>query len=73
MLTEMVDVMREQPGALWAQVSRALDDDQGYAVLSEWRTTGDLEAWRKDGGRRFSDRVSTLVIGDVGHRTFTTD
>ncbi len=43
----MVASMRSADGALWAEVTEVED---GFLVLSEWRSEADLEGWQGSAG-----------------------
>lgn len=71
LLAGMIAAMREQPGLLWADGARALDDDPSYIVLSEWRTAGDVDAWEEsETARALTDRFDVFLRGDVTRRRF---
>lgn len=71
-VSELVAVMREQPGLLWADAARATDDDPSFVVLAEWRTAADADAW--EGGPEataIGERLDPHLRGEVTRRRFT--
>jgi quinol monooxygenase YgiN len=69
LLTELLVRMRRQPGLLWADGGRAGGD--GYVLLSEWRTPGDLDAWRNSpAAASWEESTDPLLAGDATHRRF---
>jgi heme-degrading monooxygenase HmoA len=69
-----LDAMRAAPGLLWADATKAFDDDPSYVVLSEWRTDADLDAWESSGAATtFGDGVDVHLRDDPTSRRFTSD
>lgn len=72
-LTELLDAIRRQPGVLWADAARALDDDPSYILLSEWRTEPDLRAWEEGAeASELREHIESLERSDVTRRLFQT-
>jgi quinol monooxygenase YgiN len=71
---ELLERIRAAGGALWADAARAFDDEPSYVLLSEWRTTADLDAWdtSEDAGV-FRDRSDPHLRGEVTRRRFETE
>lgn len=71
LLSPMLEAMRAAPGALWADAARAADDDPSWIVLSEWRTSADLDAWEAGvQATEFAQASDALLRGDVTRRRF---
>lgn len=63
--------MRSAGGVLWADAAKAFDDEPSYIVVSEWRSTADLDAWdESDAAGAFRADVDVLLRGEVLHRRF---
>lgn len=72
LVAELVGVMREQPGLLWADGARAFDDDPSFVVWAEWRTVADADAWeRAPAARSLHERLDPHLRGEVTRRRFT--
>jgi quinol monooxygenase YgiN len=64
--------VRAAPGVLWADASKAFDDEPSYLVLSEWRTEADLEAWEAGTeALAFLEQVDVHLRGEPTRRRFT--
>jgi quinol monooxygenase YgiN len=73
LLSELLAAMRSQSGLLWADGGRTEDDD-GYVLLSEWRTQGDLDAWQDTPAMRaWEESTDPLLAGDATRRRFSPD
>jgi quinol monooxygenase YgiN len=71
LLAEFLTVMRTQPGLLWADGGRTEDDD-GYVLLSEWRTPGDLDAWQvTPATETWEESTDPLLVTDAMRRRFS--
>ena len=69
LLAELLVRMRRQPGLLWADGGRAGAD--GYVLLSEWRTPGDLDAWQASPAVvAWEESTDPLLAGDASRRRF---
>lgn len=69
LLTELLVRMRRQPGLLWADGGRAGGD--GYLLLSEWRTSGDLDSWQTSPAVvAWEESTDPLLAGDTSQRRF---
>ena len=69
LLSELLVRMRRQPGLLWADGGRGGGD--GYVVLSEWRTAGDLDAWQTSPAVVvWEESTDPLLAGDPSRRRF---
>lgn len=70
-LSALLDKMRAAPGCLWADGTRAMDDEPSFVVASEWRTEADAEAWLAFGpAAKFETDVDAHLRGDVTRRRF---
>ena len=64
--------MRAAGGALWADATRAFDDEPSYIVLSEWATPADLDAWEAGAGATaFDERIDVHLRSDPTRRRFS--
>jgi quinol monooxygenase YgiN len=69
LLAELLIRMRRQPGLLWADGGRSSGD--GFIVLSEWRTPGDLDAWLTSPAVVWwEESTDPLLAGDPSRRRF---
>jgi heme-degrading monooxygenase HmoA len=69
LLAQVLDAIRMQPGLLWADGGRASDD--GYMLLSEWRTAGDADAWQASAAAAaWEESTDPLLAGDPSRRRF---
>jgi quinol monooxygenase YgiN len=69
LLAEILATMREQPGLLWADAGRGVDD--GFLMISEWRTADDCRSWRgTDAAARWDAATDPLLAGDASRRLF---
>ena len=69
LLGELLVRMRREPGLLWADGGGGNGD--GYVVLSEWRTPGDLDAWQSSPAAvSWEEATDPLLAGDVSRRRF---
>lgn len=72
LLNGILAAMRSAGGALWADATRAFDDDPSYILLSEWTTPADLDAWEAGtGAAAFEERIDVHLRGDPTRRRFT--
>ncbi|HVE93032.1 MAG TPA: antibiotic biosynthesis monooxygenase family protein [Actinomycetota bacterium] len=72
LLGEMVAEMRSAAGCLWTDASAAMDDVPSYLVLSEWRSSSDLEAWLGGAGcRELGLRREPWLRDSVSGRRFS--
>ena len=63
--------MRSAPGALWAEGLRALDGAGVYAVVAEWRTDADADAWASsDAAGAFAAQADVLLGAEITRRRF---
>lgn len=70
LLADLVADMRREAGFLWAEGGRT-DDDESYVLLSEWRTTGDLDAWLATSAvAAWEASTDPLLTGDPTRRRF---
>jgi heme-degrading monooxygenase HmoA len=47
-LRAMAELAGEQPGYLWSEVGRSMDEPSVYVVLSEWYGIDHVRAWEHD-------------------------
>jgi heme-degrading monooxygenase HmoA len=74
LLGELLADVREQPGLLWADAARAMDDDPSFIVASEWRTDGDAQRWAGgEEARVFAERADVHLRGEVTRRRFRSE
>jgi quinol monooxygenase YgiN len=67
LLTELLVRIRRQPGLLWADGGRTGGD--GYILLSEWRSGGDLDAWQTSPAVvSWEESTDPLLAGDTSRR-----
>ena len=63
--------IRSAGGALWADAAKAMDDEPSYILLSEWRTSADLDAWETTNeAQDLRDRSDGYLRGEVTRRRF---
>ena len=68
---ELLSALRKAPGALWAELSRAVDGDQTYLLIAEWRTEADADAWAASGPAvEFMRAVDVLLGAEITRRRF---
>jgi quinol monooxygenase YgiN len=60
-----VERLRRAGGNLWADLSRAGDDEPSYLLLSEWRSQSDADAADDDG-----HSFDPVLRGEVTRRRF---
>jgi len=69
LVAELLLHMRHHPGLLWADGGRAGAD--GYVLLSEWRTDGDLDGWLTSPAMvAWEQSTDPLLAGDAVRRRF---
>lgn len=69
---KLLDDIRKAPGVLWADATKAFDDEPSYIVLSEWRTDADFEAWEAAApAKTFRDDVDIHLRDEPTRRRFT--
>lgn len=59
--------MREAAGNLWADLSRAADDQPSFLLLGEWRSGADADAWH---AAEPLDPFDAVLRADVTVRRF---
>jgi len=65
----MLGAMRSAPGALWADLLAA---EEGYVLLSEWRTAGDLDAFEASTvADAFARALDPVLAGERTKRRFS--
>lgn len=63
-----LEALRRAPGALWADLA---DVEDGFLLVSEWRSAGDADAWDAgDAARAFVRSLDPLLVGERTHRRF---
>lgn len=71
LVDKLLEEMRSAPGVLWADATKAFDDEPSYILLGEWRTDADLEAWNGDpSAKAFRDDVDVNLRGEPTRRRF---
>ena len=63
-----LDALRSAPGALWADLA-GLED--GFLLVSEWRSAGDADAWDDgEASRSFVRGLDPYLVGERTRRRF---
>lgn len=72
--SQLLDQMRREPGLLWADIARASDDDPSFVLLSEWRTSGDLDQWlSSQQATEFASKSDVFWREDPTRRRFVSE
>jgi quinol monooxygenase YgiN len=60
--------LRNAPGALWADIAGT---DDGFMIVAEWRSAGDVDAWDEgETARTFIQGLDALLVGERTRRRF---
>ncbi len=63
-----LEALRNAPGALWADLAGT---DDGFMIVSEWRSAGDADAWDEgETARGFVQGLDPLLVGERTRRRF---
>jgi heme-degrading monooxygenase HmoA len=68
----MAEIAENQPGYIWSEMGRSMQDQLVYVVVSEWNDIDDVRGWEHNGVHvEVQHKWEPQLLEPLVHRRFT--